>query len=314
MLIERNRDVNLADGWDGCCCCCRTLSTCFCWPLSSEPNSWFAWSLKCSSKPQNALHTCVIISFHHSIWVFKLSVTIHAAGHHWQRAEDKRKHYVIDSKLQEQQACFRQHSSSSDHGKWTTNRVELSDAFLFYWVAFHYVENIDSDNLHWGQSRQSYVYFQSYRQAVVFSTILIHTTVSAAASCCWQEGIQLEQSYLRELSRASGSASLMPFLMASYSADVWRSSTDVGHVCSSRAINSQHCLQHTTYSTGNCIHTTFSVSYHAVPPVHQWPSCHVLLEMTSVMLKLNAHLRQTFPAYLSTVRGNAWNQAQPSPQ
>jgi len=55
VLTERGREVNLAGGWE-VSCCCWTLWTCFCWLLSSELNSWFACSLKCSSKPQNALH------------------------------------------------------------------------------------------------------------------------------------------------------------------------------------------------------------------------------------------------------------------
>ena len=71
-----------------------------------------------------------------------------------------------------------------------------------------------------------------------------------------------KMSYLRELSRASGSASLMPFLMASYRAEFWRSSTDVGHVCSNKSINSQHCLHNTaSFTHTSQQHTLSSTSF-----------------------------------------------------
>jgi len=54
VLIERRRDggpISCWWWWD-----CLTLVTCFCWPLSSVLNSWFACSLKCSSNAQKALY------------------------------------------------------------------------------------------------------------------------------------------------------------------------------------------------------------------------------------------------------------------
>ena len=85
---------------------------------------------------------------------------------------------------------------------------------------------------------------------VVFTTLVDNhqskTTAQLADDAKWQ------LSYRHELIRVSGSASLMPFLTASSGAEFLCSSTDIGHVCSRRWINSQHYLhitaQHNTFT------------------------------------------------------------------
>jgi len=91
--------------------------------------------------------------------------------------------------------------------------------------------------------------------------------------------------YRRELRRASGSASLMPFLMASYSAECWRSSTAVGHVCSSSSMNSRHCLHTPT----NTLHSRSTLTKHVSSFLCQtttWLCSHLLLN--TVLLQLPA--------------------------